>query len=273
MSEQHRFYGKYRGTVESNEDPLQLGRLQLLIPSVLHDQVTDWAWPCVPFGGLAEQGTFFVPEKDASVWVEFEEGNVDQPIWVGTFWTRAGNATTIPAEAQQMTSNHPWRRVLKTSAGHTVEFCDESGKESVTIKHTGGAMLTMDEKGSLTVVNKNGSVLYLNADGREVLLADENGNFVGMTDGGITVSGKDGSAVDVSKDAVQVIAKSVLLRSQTVSLGEGASEPAILGAKFATAYDSHVHPTAMGPSGPPMPVPMPLSSPMHPAMSKSVKVK
>ena len=73
--------------------------------------------------------------------------------------------------------------------------------------------------------------------------------------------------------AVQVVAKNVMLRSDTVSLGEGAMEPAILGRTFAAIFDAHVHPTAFGPSGPPLPMPLPLSSPMHPAISKSVMVK
>jgi hypothetical protein len=127
----------------------------------------------------------------------------------------------------------------------------------------------------VTVLNKNGSYLYLNADAKEASLVDEQGNNVAMTDSGVTVTSKDGSIVDLGKDAVQVIAKNVHIRSQTVSLGEGAVEPAILGLKFAAIFDAHTHPcTAPGtPSGPPIPVPMPLSVPGNPAISTCVKVK
>ena len=103
-------------------------------------------------------------------------------------------------------------------------------------------MLNMDEKGSVTVINKNGSYLYLNADAGEASLVDENGNNVSMTDSGVTVTSKDGSIVDLGKDAVQVIAKNVHIRSQTVSLGEGAIEPAILGKTFAAIFDAHYPP-------------------------------
>jgi uncharacterized protein involved in type VI secretion and phage assembly len=79
-------YGKCRGIVTDNKDPQKRGRLKLLVHSVLADQDTDWALPCLPYGGAAQQGMFMVPEIDAQVWVEFEEGDIHRPIWVGTFW-------------------------------------------------------------------------------------------------------------------------------------------------------------------------------------------
>ena len=76
-------YGKYPGIVTDNKDPQKRGRLKLLVHSVLADQDTDWALPCLPYGGAAQQGMFMVPEVDAPVWVEFEEGDIHRPIWVG----------------------------------------------------------------------------------------------------------------------------------------------------------------------------------------------
>ena len=121
--------------------------------------------------------------------------------------------------------------------------------------------------------NKQGTFLYLNADQAEATLVDENGNNIRLGDSNVTLTNKSGTVVDVTDTAVQIVAKNVMLRSDTVSLGEGAMEPAILGRTFAAIFDAHTHPTALGPSGPPLPVPMPLSSPMHPAISKSVTIK
>jgi hypothetical protein len=284
---EQQFFGKYRGVVKDNKDPLKLGRLKIQVPSVLVDDpltdddesVTDWASPCVPCGGASEQGFFFVPDKEANVWVEFEEGNIDQPIWVGTFWTAPKDTTQIPTEAQDMAGTEqdlePKRRVLKTTSGHVLEFCDIAGKESITMQHKDGAMINMDEKGSVTLINKKGSLLYLNADAGELSLIDENGNNIATNSDGVTITSQDGSIVGLGKDAVQVIAKNVHIRSQTVSLGEGAMEPAILGKTFAAIFDAHTHATTApgAPTSPPIPAPMPLSAPMNPAISTCVKVK
>ena len=100
---QDKYYGKYRGFVASNKDPDQLGRLRLRIPSVLGTEVTDWALPCLPFGGTAGLGWFMIPEQDAQVWVEFEEGELRRPIWVGTFWQKRGDT---PDRRQEDPAHH-----------------------------------------------------------------------------------------------------------------------------------------------------------------------
>jgi hypothetical protein len=275
-------YGKYRGIVVDNKDPEQLGRLRLLVPSVFggtpddaqadDDLVTDWAWPCVMAGGLADQGSFFIPDIGAKVWVEFEEGNLDCPLWVGTVWAKPSSGSEIPKEAKNMVGNKPERRVLKTSSGHVLQFCDTKGKETITLQHKSGAMLHFDEKGSVTIKLDSGTMIYLNAGKEELSFATKDGNNVRLGGSNVSLTNKSGSVVDITDKAVQVIAKNVMLRSETVQLGEGAMEPAILGRTFAAIFDAHTHPTALGPSGPPIPVPMPLSAPMNPAISKAVTV-
>jgi Type VI secretion system/phage-baseplate injector OB domain len=80
-----RFFGKYRGSVADNVDPLGQGRLLVRVPDVFGDMTSTWALPCVPLAGPA-MGAVFVPQPDTSVWVEFEQGDPQQPIWVGCFW-------------------------------------------------------------------------------------------------------------------------------------------------------------------------------------------
>src|SRR5581483_3871778 len=96
-----RYYGKYRAFVVDNADPEARGRLRLRVPSILGNEVVSgWALPCAPYGGAAEQGFFFIPELDAGVWVEFEAGNLDFPIWVGTFWSKPGGSSEVPSPAK-----------------------------------------------------------------------------------------------------------------------------------------------------------------------------
>lgn len=268
-----KLYGKYRGIVADNADPERLGRLKVMVPSLFAECVLDWAWPCVPYGGAADQGSFFMPENGAKVWVEFEEGNPDLPIWCGTFWSKPGGESEIPAEAQEMEDDVPARRVLKTGAQHFVEISDVDGHEVVRVVHKAGATVVLDEKGSVTIANKEGSLIYLNAQDGELSIIDQHGNNIRMGDSGTTVTNSSGTVVDLADSDVQVIAKNAHIRSETVSLGEGATEPAVLGSTFATVFDAHTHMTALGPSGPPIPAPTPLSIPMSAALSKAVKVK
>jgi hypothetical protein len=85
------FYGKYRGTVIENVDPEGRGRLFVQVPDVLGLGVSSWAEPCVPWGG-PQMGVYVVPPPLADVWVEFERGDPDHPIWVGTFWSTIADA-------------------------------------------------------------------------------------------------------------------------------------------------------------------------------------
>jgi hypothetical protein len=92
------FFGKYRGKVENNVDPMQQGRVQVSVPAVLGEGRLSWAMPCVPYAGPGV-GFFAVPPVGANVWVEFEGGDTEYPILSGCFWG-TGEAPAAPALAQ-----------------------------------------------------------------------------------------------------------------------------------------------------------------------------
>ena len=81
-----RFYGKYRGRVVSNIDldPTMVGRLLVYCPQV-PGSLLNWALPCTPYAGLGV-GFHAMPPVGANVWVEFEGGDPQFPIWSGCFW-------------------------------------------------------------------------------------------------------------------------------------------------------------------------------------------
>jgi hypothetical protein len=117
------YYGKYRGKVENNLDPLMLGRIQVSAPAVLGDTTLAWAMPCVPYAGSGV-GLFLIPPNGANVWVEFEAGDLDRPIWTGCFWG-IGEVPAVPAVPQV--------KVLKTD-GVTLEMSDLPGIGGLTIE-------------------------------------------------------------------------------------------------------------------------------------------
>ena len=80
-----RYYGKYRGTVVNNLDPENRGRIQAIVPDVQGLIPMTYAMPCLPAAGKGS-GAYFVPEIGSGVWIEFEQGDPDYPIWTGCFW-------------------------------------------------------------------------------------------------------------------------------------------------------------------------------------------
>ena len=88
MAQTKKLFGKYRGTVVNTVDPDGLGRIQALVPDV-SPRPLGWALPCAPVAGN-QMGIRAVPAIAANVWIEFERGDPDFPIWSGGFWTSAG---------------------------------------------------------------------------------------------------------------------------------------------------------------------------------------
>ena len=116
------YFGKYRGTVAANIDPKNLGRVQVVCPAVLADGRMSWAMPSVPYAG-AGVGLFALPPVGANIWVEFEGGDTEYPIWSGCFWG-TGELPVTPAG--------PEKKVFRT-AGVTVTVDDVPGSGGVTV--------------------------------------------------------------------------------------------------------------------------------------------
>lgn len=274
---ERRFYGKYRGFVVDNADPEKLGRLKVRVPSVLGDQVvTGWAMPCVPYGGDADQGFLFIPEVGAGVWVEFEEGDLEFPIWAGTFWSKPGGDSELPKTNGEV-QDPPTQKIIKTKKGHTIQLEDKDDEEKVVVSHKGGGKIEIDKNGSVLIANEKSSFLFLNAEDEETTMLDGHQNLITMKEDGLVVASKgcfiemkEGKMKVTSDDAVQVSAKEVVLNASSISLGGSqAAFSVLVGELFATIFDTHVHPHPMGPTLPPA---VPLSASLQAVSSKSVKI-
>jgi uncharacterized protein involved in type VI secretion and phage assembly len=139
-----RVFGLYRGIVTNVNDPKALGRIRAKVHELLGDtDETDWAWPCVPFGG-GGAGWLMLPKTNDAVWIAFEAGDLSRPVWVG-FWF---NKTDTPPDGAG-----PDVRVLQSKAGHRVEFGDADGGEFVRLSHSAGTVIEMDADGNVSIVN------------------------------------------------------------------------------------------------------------------------
>jgi hypothetical protein len=137
------FYGKFRGKVGDVDDPYKRGRIRAEVPGVLDGQL-PWAEPCTPYAG-PKVGFYAIPPVGANVWIEFEEGNPERPIWAGCFWGSLA-ADGVPAEA-----TGPDVKVLRTPK--MLLALDETAG-SVTLKVT-----PENSPASSLVMNNDGIVL------------------------------------------------------------------------------------------------------------------
>lgn len=163
------FFGKYRGKVESNLDPLFMGRIQVSVPVVLGEGSLSWAMPCVPYAGPGV-GFFAIPPNKASVWVEFEAGDPDYPIWTGCFW---GFGETPTPGGKVPTFGVPDIKVIKTDSC-TITLSDLPGIGGITIETKQGMKLDINAleielTNGLGKINLTGNKVSVNGEALVVI--------------------------------------------------------------------------------------------------------
>jgi uncharacterized protein involved in type VI secretion and phage assembly len=162
MSDQNgagKYYGKYRGTVINNVDPQLTGRLLVQVPDVLEVVPSTWAEPCVPLAGPTgpPMGIYLVPPVGAGVWVEFEQGDPNYPIWSGCRW---GAQSDVPPLARAGLPISP-SIVLQTAGQNTIVLSDLPGPAGgIMLKSTTGAMLLVNDVG-ITISNGKGATIVM----------------------------------------------------------------------------------------------------------------
>jgi uncharacterized protein involved in type VI secretion and phage assembly len=130
------FLGKFRATVTDNRDPLMKGRVRVKAPDVYGENESGWALPALPYTGN-KVGLFLIPPTSASVWVEFEHGDPDYPIWAGGFWSES-EVPASPGVAEM--------KVLKTDTA-TITLNDTPGAGGITIETQTGMKIKIDTTG------------------------------------------------------------------------------------------------------------------------------
>jgi hypothetical protein len=148
----NKFWGKFRGTVVNNIDPLQRGRLQCLVPDVLSLVPSSWAEPCTPLAGPTgpPMGVYMVPPIGAGVWVEFEHGDPDFPIWVGCRW---GSTADVPSMAKAGLPVSP-SIVLQTAGQNVIVISDIPGPAGGIMIRSGASTVSISQSGISLVAPK-----------------------------------------------------------------------------------------------------------------------
>jgi uncharacterized protein involved in type VI secretion and phage assembly len=161
-----RFLGKYRGTVVNTADPEQVARLQAVVPDVLGTVPTTWAMPSVPFAGPGA-GFVVLPPVGAGVWIEFEQGDPDYPIWSGCWWGASGE---VPAVARPPAAAGIGQVTIVTPGGNTIVISDLPGR-------SGGVSLSTPAGARISVA------------GAEILIDNGHGASIALTGNQVRITG------------------------------------------------------------------------------------
>lgn len=147
-----RFLGKFRGTVINNIDPEFRGRLMCMVPDVLGFVPSTWCEACTPLAGPTgpPMGVHFVPPIGAGVWIEFEQGDPDYPIWVGCRW---GSQADIPPLARAGLPVSP-SIVLQTVGQNLVAISDMPGPAGGIMIQSAGSVVSINQTGISLVAPK-----------------------------------------------------------------------------------------------------------------------
>jgi uncharacterized protein involved in type VI secretion and phage assembly len=157
---QTKHYGKYRGLVINNVDPEQIGRILVQVPDVLGVTPSSWAMPCVPAAGI-QAGCFVVPPVGSQVWIEFEQGDPDYPIWTGGFW---GVVAEVPVFATAPPAIPPGQNIVIQTTGQNMVMVSDAPPTPVSggivLKSTTGAMIVVNDTG-IYISNGKGAMITL----------------------------------------------------------------------------------------------------------------
>lgn len=137
------FYGKYRAKVVDSKDPEQRGRIRVQCPKVLGDAKSSWCEPCIPVA-YDNGGDFAIPRVGEFVWVEFEEGNANKPIYTGGLWSSGKSPSSSYAVGTRIIS---WGSCKIVMSGSSINILAPSVRvngstvacfgDPVTVQHEG----------------------------------------------------------------------------------------------------------------------------------------
>jgi uncharacterized protein involved in type VI secretion and phage assembly len=154
-----KFFGKFRGTVINNIDPEMRGRIMCMVPDVFGPLPSTWCEACIPLAGPTgpPMGIYLVPPIGAGVWIEFENGEPDYPIWVGCRW---GAQSDIPPLAKAGLPVSP-SIVMQTLGQNTIQISDLPGPTGgIMLKSLTGASLIVNDTG-IYIQNGKGAMMTM----------------------------------------------------------------------------------------------------------------
>lgn len=128
-----------------------------MVPDVNSLVPSTWAMPCVPIAGK-QMGTFMVPQIGAGVWIQYEGGDPDYPVWTGGWW---GQVAEVPALALAGVPGDP-NIVIQTTLQNAIVVSDLPGPTGgIMLKSTTGAAIIVNDTGIYIQNGKGASIVMV----------------------------------------------------------------------------------------------------------------
>ena len=193
------FNGFYRGVVVENNDPKKAGRIKVNVFGVFDNIPVDnipWAIMADPFmGGLGDNGSSFIPEIDSHVFVFFENGDHEEPVYFAGAPAIKDGEPDLPLESREE-GEYPHNKVFKTKRGSYIEFDDTEDAVRIKIHHPSGTNREIDNDGNVIETIVGDETVNFDGDRTESI----EGDFSNDTSGDINVSSGGGTTIDVGAD-------------------------------------------------------------------------
>jgi len=215
-----KFWGKYRGIVTNNSDPEERGRIKVIVPKVFGKELElPWALPCVSSAGEGF-GAENIPNENDGVWVEFENGEAEKPIWVGFWWADEEFDFEDMLKEFDYEEDVQYLRRFSTTGGYKFTIFEREGEEYFHIVTPEGNELIIDDEEKYTEYKTiEGQKLRIDDDQEFIEFEDIHGNKIRTE--------KDGIILDTIDE--------VLLGSS------GSPHPVPLGDLLLDWLDNHQH--------------------------------
>lgn len=222
-----RKYGKFRAKCMDVHDPEIMGRIRVYCPSVYGQLWSDWAAPSFA------PGTFTLPAEGDLVWVEFEEGDTDFPIWSGVWFNRdalppkqelsdphSGRTGNVDKDILEHAEDpidkverEPFRQGKAYDATRSVIYSDEQGMEIYTDQWTDG-------RGGLYFRDRAGNELSIKDDKLDTFTySDMSGNLIKINDGQISLTSGLGASINIEGSTIRFKAEKMVYEVPIEGMG------------------------------------------------------
>lgn len=170
----------YRGIVVNNQDPEQIGRIQVNIPDFIEGTLQSdgtwnlpWIYQKAPamLGGNGVSSSFAVPEVNSEVFVEFPYGDIYSGFY-SYYWQSETTHQTF------LNEDYPNSYGFSDSTG--TQFKIDKAKLFLEFIHASGAYFYIDDQSNITL-QTNSQIIFTSSDQQNQIIFD-------LTTGAITNS-------------------------------------------------------------------------------------